>query len=144
MLQIITEGNKILERKCKRVDSVDDTIRTICASMIDAMITNNGIGLAANQVGLSKRIVVFLDHGTPKALINPEITEMSKDMCRLDEGCLSLPETFVSIERPVKIKVKYRDLKGKPHYEVFEGTEARILQHEIDHLDGILMTSLVK
>lgn len=139
MLEIKTLGDKALKRKSKRVDKIDDSIRNICASMISTMIQKNGVGLAANQVGILKRIIIILDNGNPKVLINPEIIEYSDEMCSLQEGCLSIPETFLDIERPKSVKIKYRNLKGKPCYEHYDGISARIIQHEIDHLDGITM-----
>ncbi len=141
-MEIKTLGDKVLKQKSKRVDHIDDTIRNFCAVMIDTMIKNNGIGLAANQVGVLKRIIVILDDGNIKVMINPEIIEFSESKSFFDEGCLSIPETFLKIERPEDIKVKYRDLKGKPHIETYTGLSSRIIQHEINHLDGITMDTL--
>lgn len=140
MLTILTEENKILRQKAKRVDKIDDSIRSICASMINTMISSNGVGLSGNQVGILKRIIIILDNDNPIPMINPEIKSHSKNIIVQDEGCLSIPQTFVSKNRYQNILVKYRDLKGKPHFQNYEGFTARIIQHEIDHLDGILMT----
>jgi peptide deformylase len=142
MLTIRTLGDKVLTQKAKRVASVDDTIRTLCVSMIDAMIKNEGIGLAANQVGILKRIIVVSDEGNIRVMINPEIVEFSEKTCILDEGCLSIPETYLPITRYETVKVKYRDMKGKPHIESYSGLTARVIQHEVDHLDGITMDTL--
>jgi peptide deformylase len=142
MLTIRTLGDKVLTQKAKRVASVDDTIRNLCTSMIDVMIKNNGIGLAANQVGILKRIIIVSDEGNIRVMINPEIVEFSENTCMMEEGCLSIPETYLPISRAENIKVKYRDLKGKPHFETYSGLTARIIQHEIDHLDGITMDTL--
>lgn len=139
MLEIKILGDNYLKKKSKRVDKIDDSIRNICASMIDTMLSKNGIGLAANQVGVLKRIITFIDNGQPKVLINPEILEYSDDICTIEEGCLSIPNTIYEIKRAKNIKIKYRNLKGKPCYERYEGISARIIQHEIDHLDGITM-----
>ena len=138
MLTIRTLGDKVLTQKAKRVASIDDTIRNFCASMIDTMIKSDGIGLAANQVGILKRIIIVSDEGNIKVLINPEITYFSEEKVPFEEGCLSLPETFLTITRSENIMVKYRDLKGKPRIEKYFGLTARIIQHEVDHLDGIL------
>lgn len=142
MLTIRTLGDKVLTQKAKRVASIDDTIRNFCASMIDTMIKSDGIGLAANQVGVLKRIIVVSDDGNIKVMINPEITYFSEEKVPFEEGCLSLPETFLSITRSENIMVKYRDLKGKPRIEKYCGLTARIIQHEVDHLDGITMDTL--
>lgn len=142
MLTIRTLGDKVLTQKAKRVASIDDTLRTLCASMVDTMIKNDGIGLAANQVGILKRIIIVSDEGNIKVLINPEITYFSEQKVPFDEGCLSLPQTFLTITRSENIMVKYRDLKGKPRMEKYSGLTARIIQHEVDHLDGITMDTL--
>lgn len=139
MLTIRTLGDKVLTQKAKRVANVDDSIRNICISMVDTMNANNGVGLAANQVGILKRIVVIKDGEEDKVLINPEIVEYSQEICDMKEGCLSIPDTFLDIQRPETIKVKYRNMKGKPHFETYSGLTSRIIQHEIDHLDGIVM-----
>jgi peptide deformylase len=138
-MEIKTLGDKVLKQKAKRVSGIDDTIRTICASMIKTMLDNEGIGLAANQVGILKRIIVILDGDKPKILINPEIVEFSSSNVIMNEGCLSIPGEYLDIERPEEIIVKYRDTKGKPHIERFVGMTSRVIQHEVDHLDGIVM-----
>jgi peptide deformylase len=142
MLTIRTLGDKVLTQKAKRVASVDDTIRNFCASMINTMIENNGIGLAANQVGVLKRIIIVLIDDKPSVMINPEIVEFSKEVSLMDEGCLSIPETYLPISRAETIKVKYRDLKGKPHFETYSGLTSRIIQHEVQHLEGVTMDTL--
>ena len=141
MLTIRTLGDKVLRQKAKRVASVDDSVRNICISMIDTMNANNGVGLAGNQVGILKRIIVIKDDEDTKVMINPEIVEFSETVCDMNEGCLSIPDTFLDIKRPETVKVKYRDIKGKPHFETYSGLTSRIIQHEIDHLDGIVMVN---
>lgn len=140
MLEILTEENKLLRKKSKRVSSIDDTIRNIAASLVDTMIENNGVGLAAPQCGIHKRIIVVMINENVKVLVNPEIVFFSEEKEAGEEGCLSIPETFISRKRHSKITVKYRNLSGHPHLETHEGFNARVIQHEIDHLDGILMT----
>lgn len=139
MLSILTLGDKVLTQKAKRVASVDDTIRTLCIGMINTMVANEGIGLAANQVGVLKRIIIISDNNEIKAMINPEIINFSEIKCIMEEGCLSIPETYFKISRAESVKVKYRDMKGKPRIESYSGLTARVIQHEIEHLDGILM-----
>jgi len=141
MLTIRTLGDKILTKRAKRVANVDDSIRNICASMVDTMIANNGGGLAGNQVGILKRIIIIKDGEDVKIMINPEIVEFSDAICDMKEGCLSIPDTFLDIKRPEKIEIKYRDTKGKPHFETYSGLTSRIIQHEMDHLDGIVMVN---
>ena len=142
MLTIRTLGDKVLSQKAKRVANIDDTLRTFCASMVDTMLQSEGIGLAANQVGVLKRIIIVSDEGNIRIMINPEIVAFSENKCMMEEGCLSIPETYLSINRSETIKVKYRDLKGNPHFETYSGLTARIIQPEIDHLDGITMDTL--
>ncbi len=139
MLEVKILGDKVLKKKSKRVDKIDDSIKNICASMITTMLSKNAVGLAANQVGILKRIIIVLDEDSPKVMINPEIIEYSSETCNYEEGCLSIPNTLMDIERPKNIKVKYRNLKGNPCYETYDGFTARIIQHEVDHLDGITM-----
>jgi peptide deformylase len=140
-MEIKQLGDKVLTQKAKRVSRIDDTIRNMCVSMMNTMLENNGVGLSGNQVGILKRIIIVLDNNKPKVMINPEIMEFSNNLCDFDEGCLSIPNTFISIRRPESIKVKYRDMKGKPHFESYSGLLSRVIQHEVDHLDGITMNT---
>ena len=144
-MEIRKLGDKVLTQRSKRVAKIDDTIRNLCASMIHTMMQNNGVGLAAPQVGISKQIVVALIADgllgeNPKCFINPEILTHSKETEICEEGCLSIPETFIPVERYKSITIKYRDLSGRPKVETYENLEARVLQHEIEHLNGVLMT----
>lgn len=139
MFTIRTVGDKILTQKAKRVAHIDDTIRNLCASMVETMVANEGIGLAANQVGILKRIITIIDGENVKVMINPELLNCSDMKVIMDEGCLSIPGTYLKIARPETIRVKYRDLGGKPHAELYHGLTARVIMHEIEHLDGVLM-----
>ncbi len=141
MLTIRTLGDKVLTQRAKRVDRVDDTTRTLCISMVNTMLENKGIGLAANQIGVLKRIIVVLDGDNPIVMINPEILEFSEQSCQMEEGCLSIPGEYLQITRPETIKVKYRNTKGMPCVNTYCGLTSRIVQHEIDHLDGVTMNS---
>lgn len=138
MLELLKEDDKTLLKKSKRVDKIDDKIRNIAANMVDVMLANNGVGLAAPQVGILKRIVIILVNEEPKILVNPEIVFMSDNTCKMEEGCLSFPGQYYEIERPEKVTVKYRNLSGHPMLETHEGLTARILLHELDHLDGVV------
>jgi peptide deformylase len=140
-MEIKKIGDKVLTQKAKRVSKIDDTIRNLCVSMINTMIENNGVGLSGNQVGVLKRIIVILVDKTPVSMINPEIIEFSDHLVMINEGCLSIPGEYLDIERPESIKVKYRDLKGKPHIDFYSGLSSRIIQHEIDHLNGVTMNT---
>lgn len=137
---ILTFGNKLLRKESKRVANVDDDIRALCNDMIRIMYENSGIGLAAPQIGILKRIVVIDDNSTGRAFINPEIRDASAEMCVMNEGCLSVPDKFLNIRRAESILLRYKDLNGKLCYDRFHGLVARILQHEIDHLDGMFFT----
>jgi peptide deformylase len=140
MLNILTDENRILRKKSKRVASIDDSIKNLCASLINTMISNNGIGLSAPQCGILKQIVIALIDNQPKVFINPEIISTSNEIVSGEEGCLSIPGTFIEKKRYNSVVVKYRNIKGHPCVDTYEGLCARILQHEIDHLHGILMT----
>jgi peptide deformylase len=139
-MEVLQDGNKILTKKAKRVDKIDDTIRNIAASMVECMKKNNGLGISGNQVGILKRIIVVTVNNQPRVMINPEIITISDKTCVMNEGCLSFPEQFYDIERPEKVTVKYRSLSGHPMIETYEGLEARCIFHEIDHLQGIVFT----
>jgi peptide deformylase len=137
-MELQTIGSKVLKLKSKRVANVDDTLRNFCHSMAKIMREKNGIGLSAPQVGVNKRIIIIDRSGENWVLINPEIIWFSDKIVDFEEGCLSVPDVFENVKRPESIKVKYRNLKGKPVIEIVDGLMARVVQHEIDHLDGIL------
>ena len=124
---------------------VDDKIRHLLDDMLETMYEDKGVGLAAPQIGVSKRIIVVDDKTTeegkgenPMYMVNPEIIEKSDEMILFNEGCLSVPGQCAEVERYQRIKVKYLDYNGKEQVIEAEDYLAVILQHEIDHLDGIL------
>ena len=141
--QILIEPNKILREKSLSVENVDKDIQILMDDMLDTMYTAPGIGLAAIQVGIPKRVIV-LDikqkegQKNPIYLINPEIIEKSKNNSTYEEGCLSVPGQFAEIDRPDKCHVKYLDYYGEKKEIKAEGMLATCIQHEIDHLEGIL------
>ena len=141
ILPILTDGDKRLLKKSKRVANIDDTIRNLAANLVETMIHNQGVGLAACQCGIHKQIIVVLVNDEPKVMVNPEIIFTSEETEVGEEGCLSIPGAFIEKERNKKVTVKYRNLKGHPHLETHEGLVARVIQHEIDHIRGVLMTS---
>lgn len=141
ILPILTDEDKRLLKKSKRVAKIDDIIRNLAANLVETMIENQGVGLAAPQCGIHKQIIVVLVNNEPKVMVNPEIIFTSEETEVGEEGCLSIPGTFIDKKRYSKVTVKYRNLKGHPHLETHEGLVARVIQHEIDHLKGVLMTS---
>jgi len=142
--EILTEPNKILREKSLKVEQVDKDLQTLMDDMLETMYAAPGIGLAAIQVGVPKRVIVMdLEYkkNSPKSpmyFINPEIIEKSKKNLTYEEGCLSVPGQFAEIDRPDMCFVKYLDYHGQ-HKEIkAEGMLATCIQHEIDHLEGIL------
>jgi peptide deformylase len=140
-------GNKILRKKSKAITGVDIEIIELIKDMFDTMKNANGIGLAANQVGVDKSLFVLDISGVedyedikPMVLINPEIIERSEEQVSLEEGCLSIPEVRSEVKRPVEVKIKYRDADFKEHTIKASELLARVIQHEYDHLQGILFT----
>jgi peptide deformylase len=140
MMEILQQGNKKLKRKSKRVSKIDSSIKQLCEDLVETMISNEGAGIAAPQCGILKRIIVVLVNDTPKVMINPEILFHSNETECNDEGCLSIPGTFIQKERYSSVTIKYRNVEGHPHLETHTGLPAIIIQHEIDHLNGVLMT----
>jgi len=141
--QILTEPNEILRKKSLPVDSVDKDLQILMDDMLETMYAAPGIGLAAIQVGIPKRIIV-LDieqkegQKKPLFLVNPEIIQKSINLSTYEEGCLSVPGQFAEIDRPDKCHVKYLDYYGEKKEINAEGMLATCIQHEIDHLEGIL------
>jgi len=143
VMPIIWAPDPRLKVVSEPVETVDDGIRALMEDMLETMYAEPGIGLSAIQVGVPKRIVVVDvarkgETPQPIRLVNPEITAMSEDAAIFDEGCLSLPEHFAEIERPAEIDVRYTDENGARQTLHADDMLARCLQHEIDHLDGIL------
>jgi peptide deformylase len=140
---IIIEPDPILRKKSESLEHVNSDTRKLLDDMLLTMYAAPGIGLAAVQVGILRRIVVVdvskkEEEKKPLFLINPEITFKSKQTSLFEEGCLSLPGYFAEIERPAKCKVKYIDYNGKQTELNAEGLLSTCIQHEIDHLDGVL------
>lgn len=138
ILKILKEGDKDLYKKAKRISKIDNEIRKLALDMFETMIDSRGVGLSGNQVGVLKQIIVFFDDTRPITMINPEIISFSEQKTKLLEGCLSFPDEFLEIERSETITVKYRNIGGKPTIETYTGLSSRIIQHELDHLSGIV------
>ena len=141
--KILIEPDPILRRKCESLEKVDDEVRKLMKDMIETMYKAPGIGLAAVQVGILKKIIVIdisrdEEKKNPLFLVNPEITYQSKDTSVYEEGCLSLPGQFAEIERPAACSVKFIDYFGKKQTLKAEGLLATCIQHEVDHLNGVL------
>ena len=139
-------GDSILTKKCKKVEKLSPKYRELIKDMFDTMYEAGGVGLAAPQVGILRRIVVIdtgLEEREPHVLINPVITETEGEQTG-NEGCLSLPGKFGTVTRPMKVKVEALDENMEPY--VLEGEEllARAICHECDHLDGHMFTELVE
>lgn len=142
ILKIRTIGDPILTKIAKPVEEINDFILKLATEMIDTMIAGDGIGLAAPQVGYSIRMLaidlsLIEKDALPMVYINPEITKTEGE-CEMEEGCLSVPEVFANVKRPEKIIFAYTDLDWKKHSIFADGYLARVLQHEIDHLNGHL------
>ena len=141
--QIVIEPDPILRKKSESLEKVDDEVRKLLDDMLETMYAAPGIGLAAVQVGILKRIIVIdiskdKEKKTPLFLVNPEIISRSKKTSVYEEGCLSLPGHFAEIERPAECQVKFIDYDGKEKELVADGLLATCIQHEVDHLNGVL------
>lgn len=138
-MKIFKLGEDVLRQKALPVEHINDDIRSLAEQMFTAMQENNGIGLAAPQVGMSLRLfVVDTGDGVKRVFINPQIIETSEKTSLYEEGCLSIPKVYEKIERPEKVKVQAFDEKGTPFTLDADGLLARVIQHEYDHLDGVL------
>jgi peptide deformylase len=153
---IVAYGDPILRKVTRPIEKDELDLKTVVANMFETMYDASGVGLAAPQVGLNIRI--FVVDGTPmnegeaeedkepglegfkKAFINPEILEEDGEEWGFEEGCLSIPGIRGEVFRPERLKIKYRDLDWNEHIEDYDGTAARIIQHEYDHLQGKLFT----
>ncbi len=139
ILDVTKLGEEVLRQVAKPVEEVNDEIKQLAEDMFETMIENDGVGLAAPQVGKSLRMfVVIADDDVRRVFINPQIIKTSEEVGEYDEGCLSIPQVYETIVRPVAVTVQALNEKGKPFVLEADGLLARIIQHEYDHLDGIL------
>ncbi len=141
--KILIEPDPILRKKCSNLEIVNDDVRKLMDQMLATMYNAPGIGLAAIQIGILKRVVVIdiskdQEKKNPIFLVNPVILNKSKSTSVYEEGCLSLPGQFAEIERPAECVIKYIDYNGKEKKLEAKGLLATCVQHEVDHLDGIL------
>jgi peptide deformylase len=140
---IIVLPDKRLRLKSKPVPRIDGDVRKLVEDMFETMYKAPGIGLAAIQVGVPVRLVVMdlskkETESEPRVFVNPEIVSPSEEKSTYEEGCLSIPDVHEDVERPARVKVKFFDLDGKAHEEDAEGLFATCIQHEVDHLNGVL------
>lgn len=143
LLPILVAPDPFLKLKAKPVETVDDALRRLMDDMLETMYAAPGIGLAAPQIGASKRLLVIDiakedEPKSPICMVNPELTWLSDEENTYEEGCLSVPEHYADVVRPAKIRVRYIDRDNEIREMAAEGLLATVIQHEMDHLDGIL------
>jgi len=143
ILPILVAPNPVLKKKCEPVDTVDDGVRKLLDDMLETMYDAPGIGLAAPQVGVSKQILVVDcaradEPAQPMKIINPRIVAASEDLASYEEGCLSFPEQYADVQRPARVTVEYLDENGAEKSLEADGLLATCIQHEMDHLEGIV------
>ncbi|BAP17131.1 MAG: peptide deformylase [cyanobacterium endosymbiont of Epithemia adnata isolate EadnSB Bon19] len=141
-------GDRILRQPAKRIARVDNSVRKLIKEMLQTMYSSHGIGLAATQVGIHKQLIVIDcapddSDNKPVVLINPKITSISKELSLFEEGCLSIPGVYLNVTRPEMIEVSFKDEQGKPRKRQATDLLARVIQHEIDHLNGVMFVDRV-
>lgn len=143
LLPIVEAPDPLLKKVSEPVEAVDDALRALMDDMLETMYEAPGIGLAAIQVGQPKRVLVIdlqEEEGVknPRYFVNPQIIDASEELATYQEGCLSVPEQFADIDRPARVTVKYLDYDGAEQVEEMDGLLATCIQHEMDHLNGVL------
>ena len=141
VMKIELLGSEVLRRRAVEIEEVDDELRRVIRDMFETMYDAEGIGLAGPQVGLSRRVIVVdvREEGAhPFALVNPRVVETSRESDKSEEGCLSIPGVSSIVERTSRVTVEGLDERGEPVRMEADGLLARCIQHEIDHLDGVL------
>ncbi len=142
--EIITIPDPVLRENCSPIEDITPELKMLMQDMLETMYDAPGVGLAAPQINIPIRLIVMDaaqkedDEKEPIIMINPKILSSSDEFSLYEEGCLSIPEYFAEIERPAIVKVGYRDEEGKEQERECEGLLATVVQHEIDHLDGVL------
>jgi len=147
-LEIHTLGDEVLRKSARRIGKVNEQVRELARDMLRSMYTAKGIGLAAPQVGIHQQLLVIdldLENAAtpPLVLINPEISAASAGLDTYEEGCLSIPGVYLDVVRPTAIEVSFRDEMGRPRKMKADGLMARCIQHEMDHLNGVLFVDRV-
>lgn len=141
--EILTVPHPVLKQVSQPVDKVDDALRALMDDMLETMYDAPGIGLAAVQIGVPKRVIVMDlsregEDKAPQYFVNPEILWKSEELAPYEEGCLSVPEIYDEVERPARVKLRYLNYQGEQVEEDAEGLFAVCIQHEMDHLEGVL------
>lgn len=147
-LPIVTLPDPILRQSSRPVETVDASVRQLIDDMLETMYAAPGVGLAAVQVGIPRRIVVLDvagddDQPAPIAMVNPQILALEGGLTMREEGCLSIPDVRIEIERPSSLTVRYVDRDGRPQELAADGLLATAIQHEVDHLDGKLIVDFL-
>ncbi|YAF97791.1 MAG: peptide deformylase [Nodularia sp. CChRGM 3473] len=142
-------GDRVLRQDAKRITKVDDEIRQLVREMLQTMYSSDGIGLAAPQVGIHKQLIVIdcePDNAAnlPLVLINPTIKQVSREVCVAQEGCLSIPGVYLDVKRPEAVEIAYKDESGRPRTLKANDLLARCIQHEMDHLKGVVFVDRVE
>jgi peptide deformylase len=148
-LEIHYLGDRVLRQPAKRVAKVDQSIRQLAQEMLQTMYSADGIGLAAPQVGVNKQIIVIdcepdNPENKPLVLINPVVKRSGRSLCNAQEGCLSIPGVYLDVMRPEEIEVSYKDENGRPQTLKATGLLSRAIQHEMDHLNGVMFVDRVE
>jgi peptide deformylase len=138
-LDIRTFGDPVLKTRAAPVESFDESLAHLTQDMLATMRDKEGVGLAANQVGRLKRVLVAAVEDEEYVIVNPVLTNRAETTEKASEGCLSIPGIQVDVERPISVTVSAQDVSGKPLHLEASGLLARVLQHEVDHLDGVLI-----
>ncbi|MBY5820485.1 peptide deformylase [Rhizobium leguminosarum] len=149
VLQIAFKPQPVLREKSTEIEEINDEIKKLAADMLETMHESKGVGLAAVQVGVAKRLIVIDipkqdEERTPMVLVNPEILASSEKRSFFREGCLSIPGIMADIDRPSEVTIQYKDLDGTRRVINASGVLATCLQHEIDHLNGVLFTDYLE
>lgn len=144
MLDIVTYGEEILEKKAEPVKDIDEGVKALAKSMLETL-AGKGVGLAAPQVASPLRVFVTdVEGDKPRIFINPEIVLTSQELVSIEEGCLSLPRLYLDVVRPEFVRIQAWNEKGRPFTIETGGFLARVIQHEYDHLEGILFIDRLK
>lgn len=148
-LEIHYLGDRVLRQPAKRIAKVDNSIRQLVKDMLQTMYSADGIGLAAPQVAINKQLIVIdcepnNPDTPPLVLINPKIVKYGNELCNGEEGCLSIPGVYLEVTRPEAIEVSFKDENGRPRKIKATGLLARVIQHEMDHLSGVMFVDRVE
>ena len=143
-MHIITLGDELLRKKAEKIKNIDDNIRDTARQMLELLKTDKGVGVAGPQIGFMKRIfVIHIENDEERVFINPSILETSLATVKYEEGCLSIPGVYANVVRSESVKIQAWNEKGRPFTLEAAGLLARVIQHEYDHLEGVLFLDRV-